>query len=100
MKIETKPLDDHQVKLTVEFEPEVLRAISAKSSQKNSRKRQKYLVFDLEKLPYDVIRRMFGDEAINEQAIEMMVDDKYPRSIGTSQNKTRCTWRIGENCHP
>jgi trigger factor len=33
------------------------------------------------KAPYDVIRRYYGDEAILEQAVDMLVDDIYPKAL-------------------
>ncbi len=30
------------------------------------------------KAPYPVVLRMYGDEAVRDQAIEILVDDKYP----------------------
>ncbi len=77
MKIEKNIRDDHQAELTVEVEPERMEAAKRRAARKIS-ERAKIPGFRPGKAPYDVIRRHYGDEAIVEQAIDMLVDDIYP----------------------
>lgn len=76
LNIEIEQLADHQAKITVEFEPEILTQYQHKAARKIAEK-GKIPGFRPGKAPFDVIRRTYGEAAINEQAIEMIVDDKY-----------------------
>jgi trigger factor len=80
LKIETQPLEDHQVKLTVEVEPESLDQAKQKAARQIARK-IKIPGFRPGKAPYPVIVRQVGEEAILEEAIEILVSDIYPKII-------------------
>ena len=80
MKIETLPLDDHQVKLTLEVEPDVVEAAKHKAA-KHIAQRAKIPGFRPGKAPYQVVLRQYGEAAIFEDAIDHLVDDLYPRMI-------------------
>lgn len=80
MKIESEPRDDHQVKLTVEFEPEVAEKYKHQAARKIA-KEAKIPGFRPGKAPYDVVRRLYGDKLIEEEAIELLVDDLYPQIL-------------------
>jgi trigger factor len=77
LKLETKPRDDHQVNVIAEFEPSDLEAYMHRAARQIS-ERAKIPGFRPGKAPYPVVLRMYGDEAVREQAIEILVDDKYP----------------------
>lgn len=83
MKIETQPLDDHQVKLTLEVEPEAVLAAKQKAARHLSQ-RSKIPGFRPGKAPYQVVLRQYGEAAIIEDAIEHLVDDIYPKMIEES----------------
>jgi trigger factor len=83
LKIETQPLDNHQVRLTAEFDTSVLEEYKKKAARQISQ-RTKVPGFRPGKATYDVVKRMFGDEAIEKQAIEIMVDDIYPKVLDES----------------
>ena len=80
MKIETEPRDDHQVKLTAEFEPEVAEKYKHQAARKIA-KEAKIPGFRPGKAPYDVVRRLYSDKLIEEQAVELLVDDLYPQIL-------------------
>ncbi|HMD90610.1 MAG TPA: trigger factor [Anaerolineaceae bacterium] len=80
MKIETEPRDDHQVKLTVEFEPEVAEKYKHQAARKIA-KEAKIPGFRPGKAPYDVVRRLYGDKLIEEEAVELLVDELYPQIL-------------------
>lgn len=86
MKIDQKPRDDHQVDVIVECSSEELDQFSVKAAQKISRD-SKIPGFRPGKAPVSVIRRMYGDEYIQNRAIEMMVDDIYPKVLDESKIK-------------
>lgn len=76
MNIELEQLADHQVKLVVEFEQEIMEQYKRRAARKIAEK-SKIPGFRPGKAPYDVIVRTYGEEAIKEQAVELLVDDKY-----------------------
>ncbi|MEW5828860.1 MAG: trigger factor [Chloroflexota bacterium] len=77
MKIEKQPRDDHQVTLVVEVEQERMEASKRRAARKLA-ERGKIPGFRPGKAPYDVIRRYYGDAAITEEALEILVDEIYP----------------------
>ena len=77
MKIETTPRDDHQVSIIAEFETEFMEKYKRQAARKISQE-TKVPGFRPGKAPYDIIRRMYGDEAIQKEAIELMLDKVYP----------------------
>ena len=83
MKIETQHLDDHQVKLTLEVEPEAVEAAKHKAARHISQ-RTKIPGFRPGKAPYQVVLRQYGEAAIFEDAIEHLVEDIYPKMIEES----------------
>lgn len=80
MKIETTPREDHQTTLTVEVESEQLESARHRAARKIAQK-AKIPGFRPGKAPYDVVRRVYGDSAITEEAIELLVNDIYPQAI-------------------
>lgn len=83
MKIESQPLDDHQVKLTVEFEAGVLEDYKRRAAR-HLANRVKVPGFRPGKAPYQVIARQVGDAALTEEGLEMLVNDKYAQIIDES----------------
>lgn len=86
MKIETEPREDHQLKIIAELESSVLEKYKLQAARKISHD-TKIPGFRPGKAPYNVIRRMFGDEAIQEQAVELMVDAIYPEMLKEAEVK-------------
>ncbi len=80
MNIETQPRDDHQVRLVVNFDPEQVEKYRRRAARKIAEK-AKIPGFRPGKAPYDVIRRVYGDEALNQEAIDLLVDDEYPKVL-------------------
>jgi trigger factor len=80
LKIETVPQDDHQVRLTVEIEADVLESSKRKAAKKLAKK-VKIPGFRPGKAPYNVIQKHVGDAAIFENAIELVLEDIYPKVI-------------------
>lgn len=84
MKIETQPRDDHQVTMIVELEAEKMEGARRRAARKISEK-VKIAGFRPGKAPYDVVRRMYGDAAIAEEAVEILVDEIYPQALKESE---------------
>jgi len=80
LKIETQHLDDHQVKLTVEVEPDSVDTAKRKAAR-HIAQRTKIPGFRPGKAPYQVVLRQYGEAAIIEDAIEHLIDDIYPLVI-------------------
>ncbi len=80
MKIESTPREDHQVTLTVEIDTDKFEGAKRRSARQLS-KRGKIAGFRPGKAPYEVIRRQYGDEAILEGAIDVLLDEVYPKAI-------------------
>ncbi len=95
MKIETEPRDDHQVRLLVEFEPEVLEKFKHQAARKIAQK-AKIPGFRPGKAPYEVIKRFYGDDALNEQAVELLVDDQYSKILGEAKVKPGAAGTLDE----
>ncbi len=86
MKIDQKSREDHQVEVIVECSNEELDNFSVKAAQKISRE-SKIPGFRPGKAPISVIKRMYGDEYIQNRAVEMMVDDIYPKVLDEAKIK-------------
>lgn len=86
MNIDKQPRDDHQVRLVVEFEPEVMENFRHRGARKIAEK-AKIPGFRPGKAPYEVIKRFYGDEAINDKAIELMIDELYPKILEQAEIK-------------
>ena len=80
MKIETHPREDHQITMVVEIEPEKLEGARHKAARRIAEK-VKISGFRPGKAPYDVVRRLYGDGAITEEAVEILVDEIYPEAL-------------------
>lgn len=80
MKIETQPLEDHQVKLTVEpdlgpFEQ------AKKNAARRLSKRTKIPGFRPGKAPYPIVARHIGESTVIEEAVKLLIDDIYFKVI-------------------
>lgn len=80
MKIETKFEDNHQAKLIVEVENDRLEK-SKRKAAKSLAKRVKIPGFRPGKAPYNVIQNHVGDAAILESAVDILIDEIYPKAI-------------------
>lgn len=80
MKIETQPQDDQMVKLIAEIEPEKMEGFKIRAARKISRN-SKISGFRPGKAPYDVVRRQYGDAVIEQEAVEIMLDELYPKIL-------------------
>ncbi len=80
MKIEKNIQDDHQARLMVEIEQEQMDSSKRRAASKIAG-RGKIPGFRPGKAPYAVIVRYYGESAINEQAIDDLVEELYPRIL-------------------
>ena len=83
MKIDSERLEDHQVKLTVEFDDETFEGAKRRAARQIA-KRTKIPGFRPGKAPYNVILRSVGEQAVTERAMDFLIDDQYPKIIEES----------------
>lgn len=86
MKIKTQVLEDHQMKVVAEFEASALEKYKHQAARKIANK-AKIPGFRPGKAPYDVVLRLYGEAAIEEEAIEFMVEDVYPQMLDEAKIK-------------
>lgn len=80
MKIETQPRDDHQVTLIVELETEQMEGAKHRAARKIS-ERKAIPGFRPGKAPYEVVVRSFGEKVISEEAVDLLLDEVYPKAL-------------------
>jgi trigger factor len=80
LKIETHLQDDHQMKVTAEFEASLLEKYKHQAARKFA-ERAKVPGFRPGKAPYDVILRLYGEEAILDEAKGLLVEENYPAML-------------------
>jgi trigger factor len=80
LKIETTPRDDHQLKVVVEVETEVLER-KMKKAARHIAEHTKIPGFRPGKAPYDMVVRYVGEPHVREEAVEMVVEEIYPQML-------------------
>ena len=80
MKIDSELLEDHQVKLTVEFDDETFEGAKRRAARQIA-KRTKIPGFRPGKAPYHIILRSVGEQAVAERGMEILVDDQYSKIV-------------------
>lgn len=80
MKIETIARDDQQTRLVAELDVETFEKYKRQAARKITQSR-KIPGFRPGKAPYEMVRRMFGDEALTQEAVEIMLDEVYPKAL-------------------
>jgi trigger factor len=80
LKFEKTILEDHQAQVVVDVEPDRLESARRRAARKLA-ERGKIPGFRPGKAPYEVIVRYYGDAAIYEQAVDLLVDEVYPEML-------------------
>jgi trigger factor len=80
LDIDKQIQDDHQARLIVNVDPDRLETAKRRAARKLS-ERGKIPGFRPGKAPYEMIRRQYGDEAIYEKAVDLLVDELYPEVL-------------------
>ena len=86
MNIEQQPLENHQIKLTVQVESSKLEEAKHRAARHISQ-HKKIAGFRPGKAPYPIVLRNFGEETILEEALDILVKDIYPKVIEESKIK-------------
>lgn len=80
MKFEKKLLKDHQVEIIVETNADQFKKNKGKAARAIS-KESKIPGFRPGKAPYDVVVRIYGEEYIEERALDFIINEVYPEVI-------------------
>lgn len=80
MKIETVRQEDHQAKITVEFTSQTFDGYKRRAAKKISKK-AKIPGFRPGKAPYNVIVSNYGEGTIIQEALDLLLDEKYPEVL-------------------
>lgn len=80
MKLEKINREDQQVQIIAELEENILEQFKQKAARKISNS-AKIPGFRPGKAPYNVILRLYGNDVIEKQAEELLIDDIYPKVI-------------------
>ena len=99
MKIEKEFLDDHQVELKVELEVETFES-AKKRAAKRIAKRVKIAGFRPGKAPYSVVQRQVGDAAIVVDAVDIILEEVYPKIMVAGRNRTSMDGWFGTHSFP
>jgi trigger factor len=86
LKIETQPRDDHQVTLIVELESEQMDGAKHRAARRIS-ERKTIPGFRPGKAPYEVVLRSFGEGVIVEDAVDLLLDELYPKALEEAKLK-------------
>ncbi|MGD8814332.1 MAG: trigger factor [Anaerolineales bacterium] len=95
MKIETKDLDDRQVQLTIEVPDDQLQR-AMRSAARRMSSRTKIHGFRPGKVPYDVIVRRFGDEAVFDEALDDLGQVVYRQALEETELEPYAPGRLDE----
>ncbi len=80
MKVTTELRDDHQVNLTLELDAQELERAKRRVAREYAR-RVKIPGFRPGKAPYEVVARKVGEATIQQEAIEALLDEYYPKAL-------------------
>jgi trigger factor len=80
LKIEITTLEDQQTRMVAELEPEIMEKYRRQAARKISQT-AKIPGFRPGKAPYDLVRRMIGDDRLTQEAVELVVDEIYPKML-------------------
>ena len=86
MKFKKKELDNHQVELIAEIDQDQFDQYKSLAAR-NISEESKIPGFRPGKAPYDVIKRTYGEELIEERAVEELVNIIYPELIKEAKIK-------------
>ena len=84
MKIQKELLEDHQIELNVEIDADPYEKAKHQAARKIAKK-VKIPGFRPGKAPYNVILRHVGEGAIVEDAVDILIEDIYPKILDEAE---------------
>ncbi len=86
LKIETVAREDQQTRLVAELDKETLEKYMHQAARKVAQS-TKIPGFRPGKAPYDLVRRMVGEERLQQEAVELLLDEVYPQVLAEADIK-------------
>ncbi len=80
MKIDKTIEENHEAKLVVEIDPQLMDTYKRRAARKIS-ERGKIAGFRPGKAPYEMVVRNYGEQAIVEQAVDFLIDAEYSKIL-------------------
>ncbi len=80
MKIESQKLENHETKISVEVSAEEFEPLKIQAARKIAGQ-AKIAGFRPGKAPYDIIRRNYGDQAIAQEALDILLEKQYEQIL-------------------
>jgi trigger factor len=80
LKIETVARDDQQTRLVAELDVETMEKYKHQAARKVSQS-TKIPGFRPGKAPYNLVRQMVGDERLTQEAVELLLEEVYPKIL-------------------
>ena len=93
MKFEKKLLKDNQVQLTAHFDQKTFDQYKVQAARVISSK-SKVSGFRPGKAPLDVVERIYGKDYVNEEALELLVKEKYPLLLDEAEVKPAAAGKL------
>lgn len=95
MKVESTIQENREAKLTVLLESEYFEKAKHRAAQEIS-KRIRIPGFRPGKAPYEIVRRMVGEETILEETLERVVNEIYPKALDETGIEPAAAGRLEE----
>lgn len=95
MKVESTIQENREAKLTVLLESEYFEKAKRRAAQEIS-KRIRIPGFRPGKAPYEIVRRMVGEETILEETLERVVNEIYPKALDETGIEPAAAGRLEE----
>jgi len=80
VKIESQKLENHETKIVVEVSAEEFEPLKVQAARKIAQK-AKIAGFRPGKAPYEIIRRNYGDQAIEQEALDILLEKQYDQIL-------------------
>ena len=93
MKFEKKNLKDHQIQLTVDIDQAAFDQYKVSAARKISSK-SKVPGFRPGKAPLDVVKRIYGEDYVDEEALDLLVHDTYPKLLDEAEIKPAAAGKL------
>lgn len=93
MKFEKKNLKDHQIQLTVDIDQAAFDQFKVSAARKISSK-SKVPGFRPGKAPLDVVKRIYGEDYVDEEALDLLVHDTYPKLLDEADIKPAAAGKL------
>jgi trigger factor len=90
LKIEKTIEENHEAKLVVEIDPELMDKYKRRAARKIS-ERGKIAGFRPGKAPYEIVLRSYGEQAVIEQAVDFLIDAEYSNILKEADVKPGAT---------